>query len=80
MVARRASAGGGFLSGMLSKLSVGRSLRKLTPKQLGDEDVIDEDVSAEMDRVATGGANKDVVKVRFYLFVLYCKPPYAHFF
>ncbi|CAN0360061.1 unnamed protein product, partial [Hapterophycus canaliculatus] len=36
---------------------------KLTPKQLGDEDEIDEDVRAEMERVASGGADSDVVKV-----------------
>ncbi|CAN0494129.1 unnamed protein product, partial [Ectocarpus sp. 12 AP-2014] len=41
-----------------------RSLKQLTPKQLGDEDNIDEDVRAEMDRVATGAADNDVVKVR----------------
>ncbi|CAN0373744.1 unnamed protein product, partial [Ectocarpus sp. 12 AP-2014] len=40
-----------------------RSLKKLTPKQLGDEDNIDEDVRAEMDRVTTGAADNDVVKV-----------------
>lgn len=44
-------------------MSVGRSLGKLTPKQLGDEDEIDEDVRAEMDRVHGGGADGDVVKV-----------------
>lgn len=43
---------------------LGRSLKQLTPKQLGDEDEIDEDVRAEADRVVVGGADEDVVKVR----------------
>ena len=43
---------------------LGRSLKQLTPKQLGDEDNIDEDVRAEADRVVGGGADGDVVKVR----------------
>lgn len=43
---------------------LGRSLKKLTPKQLGDEDEVDEDVRAEADRVVVGGADNDVVKVR----------------
>lgn len=60
---RRAAAGGGFLSGTVDKLLVGRRLRELTPKQLGDEDTIDTDVRDEMDRVAIGGADEDVVKV-----------------
>lgn len=51
------------MSGMCGKLAVGRSLGKLTPKQLGEEDAIDEDVQTEMDRVAAGGADNDVVKV-----------------
>ena len=51
------------MSGICGKLAVGRSLGKLTPKQLGDEDEIDEDVKTEMDRVAAGGADNDVVKV-----------------
>lgn len=59
----RASAGGSVLSAFCGKLSVGRSLGKLTPRQLGDEDEIDEDVKAEADRVAGGGADRDVVKV-----------------
>lgn len=59
----RASAGGSVLSAACGKLSVGRSLGKLTPRQLGDEDEIDEDVKAEADRVAHGGADSDVVKV-----------------
>lgn len=59
----RISAGGSFLSGIYGKLVLGRSLKKLTPKQLGDEDDIDEDVRAEMNRVATGAADNDVVKV-----------------
>lgn len=59
----RASAGGSVLSAFCGKLSVGRSLGKLTPRQLGDEDEIDEDVKAEADRVANGGADRDVVKV-----------------
>lgn len=42
---------------------LGRSLGRLTPKQLGDEDEIDKDVRAEMDRVARGGADNDAVKV-----------------
>lgn len=42
---------------------MGRRLRELTPKQLGDEDTIDTDVRDEMDRVAIGGADADVVKV-----------------
>ncbi|CAM9216529.1 unnamed protein product, partial [Ectocarpus fasciculatus] len=63
LVFERISAGGSFLSGMYGKLVLGRSLKKLTPKQLGDEDSIDEDVRAEMNRVATGAADNDVVKV-----------------
>ncbi|CAB1115344.1 ABC [Ectocarpus sp. CCAP 1310/34] len=63
LVFERISAGGSFLSGIYGKLVLGRSLKKLTPKQLGDEDNIDEDVRAEMDRVATGAADNDVVKV-----------------
>ena len=59
----RASAGGSFLSGLFGKASVARSLRSLTPKQLGDEDEIDEDVKTEIDRVANGGADNNVVKV-----------------
>lgn len=59
----RVAAGGGFLSGAVDKLLVGRRLRELTPKQLGDEDTIDTDVRDEMDRVAIGGADEDVVKV-----------------
>lgn len=63
----RVSAGGSAASGFFAKLfvnlSVGRSLGKLTPRQLGEEDAIDEDVQTEMDRVAAGGANNDVVKV-----------------
>lgn len=55
------------MSGICGKMAVGRSLGKLTPKQLGDEDEIDEDVQAEMDRVANGGADGDVVKVGFTL-------------
>lgn len=51
------------MSGLCGKLSLGRSLGKLTPKQLGEEDAIDEDVQTEMDRVAAGGADNDVVKV-----------------
>lgn len=51
------------MSGMCGKLAVGRSLGKLTPKQLGEEDAIDADVQTEMDRVAAGGADNDVVKV-----------------
>jgi len=58
----RASAGGSFLSGFFGKAAVARSLRSLTPRQLGDEDEVDEDVKAEMDRVANGGADNDVVK------------------
>lgn len=57
-----------MLSAFCGKLSVGRSLGKLTPRQLGDEDEIDEDVKAEADRVADGGANSDVVKVRSFVF------------
>ena len=60
----RASAGGSILSGFWGKLMLGRSLKQLTPKQLGDEDNIDEDVRAEADRVVGGGADGDVVKVR----------------
>lgn len=60
----RASAGGSILSGFCGKLKLGRSLKQLTPKQLGDEDEIDEDVRAEVDRVVVGGADDDVVKVR----------------
>ncbi|CAM9274465.1 unnamed protein product, partial [Hapterophycus canaliculatus] len=63
LVLERASAGSSFLSGVWGKLVLGRSLGKLTPKQLGDEDEIDEDVRAEMTRVASGGANEDVVKI-----------------
>eukprot|EP00903_Cladosiphon_okamuranus_P016293 g15025.t1 len=63
IVLERVSAGGSALSGFCGKLKVGRSLGKLTPKQLGDEDEIDEDVKAEADRVANGGADNDVVKV-----------------
>ncbi|CAM9216451.1 unnamed protein product [Ectocarpus fasciculatus] len=63
LVTERASAGGSALSGLCGRLSVGRSLKKLTPRQLGDEDEIDEDVGAEADRVARGGADNDVVKV-----------------
>ena len=59
----RVSAGGSTVSGLCGKLSLGRSLSKLTPKQLGEEDAIDEDVQTEMDRVAAGGADNDVVKV-----------------
>lgn len=33
------------------------------PKQQGSEVEIDEDVRAEMDKVANGGANGDVIKV-----------------
>ena len=62
----RASAGGSAVSGLYGKLAVGRSLGKLTPKQLGDEDKIDEDVQTEANRVAAGGADNDVVKVRWY--------------
>lgn len=64
----RASAGGSVLSAACGRLSVGRSLGRLTPRQLGDEDEIDEDVKAEADRVANGGADRDVVKVRFVCF------------
>lgn len=64
----RASAGGSVLSAACGRLSVGRSLGRLTPRQLGDEDEIDEDVKAEADRVANGGADRDVVKVRFLCF------------
>eukprot|EP00903_Cladosiphon_okamuranus_P008962 g8576.t1 len=64
IVLERVSAGGGVLSTFCGKLSVGRSLSKLTPRQLGDEDEIDEDVRAEADRVANGGAEQDVVKVQ----------------
>lgn len=74
----RASAGGGFLSGVCGKLSLGSSLGKLTPKQLGDEDEIDEDVRREANRVTAGGADNDVVKVGKELeFVLglYAQPP-----
>lgn len=53
-----------MLSGLCGKLILGRSLTGLTPKQLGDEDEIDEDVRAEANRVVDGGADKDVVKVR----------------
>ena len=59
----RSSAGGSFISRLFGKVAVSRSLRKLTPKQLGDEDVIDEDVKEEMERVPNGGADSDVVKV-----------------
>ena len=51
------------MSSFFGKAAVARSLRSLTPKQLGDEDEVDEDVKAEMDRVANGGADNDVVKV-----------------
>lgn len=51
------------MSGFCGKLVLGRSLGKLTPKQLGDEDDIDEDVKTEAERVASGGADRDVVKV-----------------
>ncbi|CAN0021601.1 unnamed protein product [Pylaiella littoralis] len=64
LLLERASAGGSVLSGFCGKLSVGKSLSKLTPRQLGDEDEIDEDVKAEADRVAGGGADHDVVKVK----------------
>ena len=57
------SAGGSFLSGFFGKAAVARSLRSLTPKQLGEEDEIDEDVKAETERVVNGGAENDVVKV-----------------
>lgn len=50
------------MSRFCGKLSVGKSLGKLTPKQLGDEDDIDEDVRAEAERVANGGADGEVVK------------------
>lgn len=53
-----------MLSSFCSNLMLGRSLKELTPKQLGDEDEIDEDVRAEADRVVGGGADEDVVKVR----------------
>ncbi len=51
-----------MLSRFCGKLSVGKSLGKLTPRQLGDEDEIDEDVKTEADRVVSGGADRDVVK------------------
>lgn len=59
----RASAGGSFRFGLCGKISVGRGLRKLTPKQLGHEDRIDEDVRTETERVAHGSAEGDMVKV-----------------
>ena len=59
----RVSAGGSILSGFCGKLVLGANLKQLTPKQLGDEDNIDEDVRAEADRVAVGGADADFVKV-----------------
>lgn len=59
----RSLAGSSVLSGLWGKLVLGRSLGKLTSKQLGDEDEIDQDVKAEAERVASGGADKDVVKV-----------------
>ncbi|CAM9541397.1 unnamed protein product [Ascophyllum nodosum] len=64
LVLERTSAGGSFISSLFGKAAVSRSLRNLTPKQLGDEDVIDKDVKAEMERVADGGADSDVVKVK----------------
>lgn len=39
-----------------------RGARSLTPAQWGDEDIIDEDVAAEVLRVSSGAADADVVK------------------
>lgn len=67
------------MSGICGKMSVGRSLGKLTAKQLGDEDVIDEDVAKEAQRVASGGAEGDVVMVRVWMCVCVCVFPYFCF-
>lgn len=56
---------------------LGRSLKKLTPKQLGDEDEVDEDVRAEADRVVVGGADNDVVKVRGLRASTYVSLPFS---
>lgn len=52
-----------MLSGRFSNRRVAGNLRSLVPKQQESEVEMDEDVRAEMDKVANGGANGDVIKV-----------------
>lgn len=60
---RRQSAGSSALSGLCGQASLATRTRRLTPLALGDEDQIDEDVAREVQRVAGGDADSDVVKV-----------------
>lgn len=48
---------------MFDNLTVARSVSKLTPKQLGDLDEIDEDVAREAERVKSNWRSSDVVTV-----------------
>lgn len=59
----RQSAGVSFFSRFCDKLSLGQSVRKLHPSQLGEEDAIDEDVAAEVHRIQRGAGDEDMVKV-----------------
>lgn len=61
----RSSAGGSCLSSLCGKATVAAStlLRSVSPQQLGEGDVLDEDVAREVERVGQGGGDGDAVKV-----------------
>lgn len=61
----RSSAGGSCLSSLCGKAAVGAStlLSSVSPQQLGEGDVLDEDVAREAERVGQGGGDGDAVKV-----------------
>lgn len=69
----RVSAGGSCASRLVGKATVASNLKSITPQQLGEEEVLDEDVAREVERVSRGGGdgNEDAVKVT-RVFVHYC--------
>ncbi|CAM9221993.1 unnamed protein product [Chrysoparadoxa australica] len=54
---------GTSLVGAVQDQLLKRKIAKLTPAQLGDEEEIDEDVAAEKQRVSSGGAASDVMRI-----------------
>lgn len=65
--AHRFSAGGSCASRLVGKAAVKSSLKAITPQQLGEGEVLDEDVAREVERVGQeggdGDGHEDAVKV-----------------
>ncbi|CAM9259808.1 unnamed protein product [Ectocarpus sp. 4 AP-2014] len=65
LLIERSSAGGSCLSSLCGKAAVGASTLRssVSPQQLGEGDVLDEDVAREVERVRQGGGDGDAVKI-----------------